>query len=237
MSETPLSIQYPRVKLGLLLGFILWTGVIYYLSPTPRTFEDFLARARSQALLGELEEAEAMIDHAIALKPDDGVVYYVKGEILQTMGDQQATTLAFKKAVQYAPASWVNLSAYANSLFYEKRYEEALVQYEKLREMMPGDPGVLLQTGRSYLEMGEPGKALEFFSKAIQIDPKRGEVYLWMGMAHVVLGRADEAVKAFETAKALTPNDPRIREGLSKLEALRNKKDEEPFSSPKEDGK
>ena len=66
---------------------------------------------------------------------------------------------------------------------------------------------------------GGPDIAIRDFQKAIELDPKSDEAYLWLGLAHRKANRNAEARKAFSKSLELNPNRLWTKQQLEKTPA------------------
>ena len=58
------------------------------------------------------------------------------------------------------------------TLFYSERYEEALEQLERLKEIAPKEPGVYFLLGKVHNKLKNTHLALTNYSWAMDLDPK-----------------------------------------------------------------
>ncbi|MBD3169918.1 MAG: tetratricopeptide repeat protein [candidate division Zixibacteria bacterium] len=89
--------------------------------------------------------------------------------------------------------------------------ENAIKHYEKVLELEPESPAVLVDCGVMYRQMGRQDKALEMFDKAIEIKPDIQPAYI----NSIIIYRFDlndmeKAGEAFERFKKAFPDDPHI---------------------------
>ncbi len=103
----------------------------------------------------KLDEAQALIERAIGLRPEDGYivdslgwVYYMRARPLVESGRE------------------------AEGRKYLKR---ALAELERADELTGGDPVVSEHLGDAYLLLDDKVRALEKFEEALRLDPRQGE--------------------------------------------------------------
>jgi tetratricopeptide (TPR) repeat protein len=137
-------------------------------------------------------------ERAVALKPDDAENYRVLG----TLCGQAITDLmsgltygprakdAISKAVARAPNSSMVYVARGVGNFY-----------------LPPQLGGGLET------------AVVDFRKAIELDPRNAEAYLWLGLSLRKENKDAEARRAFEKSLALNPNSVWVKQQLAKTPA------------------
>ena len=75
-----------------------------------------------------------------------------------------------RQAVNMDSNSYKNRYFLGNFLFFTKRYEEAITQFEESLELNPGENLVLEALGGTYFKLGNLNKAIEIFKKILKID-------------------------------------------------------------------
>ena len=83
---------------------------------------------------------------------------------------------------------------------WEEKYDEALVQFQKAKELDPNSKEAQLGIGTVHLEKGETDKAIEEISAAAMLNPKPGKAYYWLGAAYEKKGDLPNAVKYYKKA-------------------------------------
>jgi Flp pilus assembly protein TadD len=73
----------------------------------------------------------------------------------------------------------------------------------------------LIEEGTSAVAMGEFDQAIDFFTKATELDPKHFEAWHSLGMAYMKAQRHPEAIEAGKKAVEINPNDQFARVSLS----------------------
>jgi len=94
------------------------------------------------------------------------------------------------------------------------RNEEALMLFERYKEMVPGDYQVLAQIGSCLSAMGRLGEAESYFRQALKgvDDPV---THYNMGLLLALTDRLDEAVTEYETALVRDPMHSDARSNLA----------------------
>lgn len=72
-----------------------------------------------------------------------------------------------------------------------------------------------LNLGHELLEAGEPGLALEHFTRALELQPSRAQTYRSLGFALEGLGRREASITAYRAGLALTPSSMALRLSLA----------------------
>jgi len=85
----------------------------------------------------------------------------------------------------------------------ENKIQQAFVEFQRAYELNPNDKEVLNAIGIIYLGyFDETQKAIDFFHKAIRVDPEYSEAYNSLGYAHEKLGQYDVAIPYYKKALA-----------------------------------
>ncbi|MBU0944021.1 MAG: tetratricopeptide repeat protein [Proteobacteria bacterium] len=82
----------------------------------------------------------------------------------------------------------------------------------------PDDPVLNYKYGLSLERFRKYDKALEYYQKAVLLDPKMGKAYAGMGDIYIYLGLVDESIKAYQQAVELIPADDRFAGKLARLQ-------------------
>ena len=76
---------------------------------------------------------------------------------------------------------------------------------EKTEEIKKTDPAALLSRGTAFVEKGQYDRAIAYFNKAIEINPRHADAYLNRGFAYHEKGQYDKAISDFTKAMELNP--------------------------------
>jgi type IV pilus assembly protein PilF len=125
-------------------------------------------------------------------------------------------TVATEANLQKAKAHYKIGVAYLN----DNKAQLAFVEFQKANELNPKDKEVLNAIGIIYLlYFDETAKAVDFFEKAVEIDPNYSEAYNNLGLAHERLGHFDTAISFYKKALSnllyATPEKAYISMGTS----------------------
>lgn len=107
-----------------------------------------------------------------------------------------------------------------NSLFKERKYDEALKEFLAASRMNPSSPLAANNAGYMYHKMGQYEEAVEWFEKTVALDPQRAIAYGNLGEACSNLNRKAEAKKAFLKYLELAPNSKNAHDIEGKLKSL-----------------
>jgi peptidoglycan/xylan/chitin deacetylase (PgdA/CDA1 family)/uncharacterized caspase-like protein len=157
--------------------------------------------ARNQALAKELEEARSQLSRI-----------------------QDAGTAAAVATAPVPPATPAEearrRSDRGMTLYREKRYDEALAEFQAAVRLAPTDAQATNNVGFVHFRRGEYAEAVKWLEKTLALDPQRAVAYLNLGDAYDKLGKGPDAAKAYGRYLALLPNGPAagsVKEKLTRL--------------------
>src|SRR5262249_46727583 len=149
--------------------------------------------------------------------------------ILMTLGNTWVLTDEYDEGIaffagyiQRHPDDAIAYCERAGGYWYSGRLEEAVNDYTRCLELKPDEILPLAGRAQVLVEIGLDGRALEELDHVLRVlqekqtpDPSRAEWYKHSeafvrrarGVVLSALGRADEAMKEFETSIALSPNN------------------------------
>lgn len=100
-----------------------------------------------------------------------------------------------------------------------------LAKGRTLLEKLPGeavtDPTVYINIGILFMNKKNPADAATYFTKAVEMDPKRADSYYYRGLARLQLKKNKEAKADFEQVMALAPQSPEAADAKQYLAALK----------------
>ena len=97
--------------------------------------------------------------------------------------------------------------ARGNAAFAAQTYPAAVIEYRRALQLDPGFGEARLKLAQSYEQIGDLGRALAEYVKAVEAMPQRLEAQLGAGGLLLLVGRAPEAAEHAERALALAPNN------------------------------
>lgn len=201
-----------------------------------------LGRVQIQA--GDMQAASASLKRATELMPKDGSSRFHLGTTLEVLGQTEEARAAYDESIRLDPSnaraydSLVKVCAKLGDAEGEARANAGRESWGKYREKLnrrrmlvnknPGDGATVRRLGEAYFEAGKWDESLEWFMKAIHIDPKDGLAHLMCGVARRNAEDYENALNHLKEAEFLAPDnlDPKLE--LLRLFALT--KDEKSLS-------
>ena len=90
----------------------------------------------------------------------------------------------------------------------QNRLAESRIEFETAIALDRNNPRALFQLGLTLSYLGQPGPAIPYIDKTIQLnplDPNRAVFYFALGTCHLVLGHVNEAIDLLRKARAENP--------------------------------
>jgi len=125
--------------------------------------------------------------------------------------EKPAAVKTAAKAAAKAPATNLEDSIrQAQLLRVAGEYPEAIKHLSQLMMVAADDPRVISEYGKTLASMGRPSDAVNFLTRAQQLQPGDWTLYSAMGVAYDQLGNQKAAQDAYEHALVLKPEEPSV---------------------------
>lgn len=111
-------------------------------------------------------------------------------------------------------------------LLSEKRFDEALAEFEGVLENGQATPFVHLAIGRIKFRQKDMDGALDHFQKAIKMDPTNAQAHLRTARIYATQGNLDRAKEDLQNVIRINPKSPIAYAGLGQI-AMREKQPEQ----------
>ena len=113
------------------------------------------------------------------------------------------------KALAIDPSGGAPYNLLQNISLHRRRYDEAIAYGEKAVALAPNAAGIVAQFGRALVYAGRPEEALPVIQRAIRLSPfTPPNILRYEGEAYHAMERYQEAIAAFERARARNPKSP-----------------------------
>jgi tetratricopeptide (TPR) repeat protein len=161
-----------------------------------------LARANQEA--GEARQAEAVLRHALAVRPGEVVLLDALGKLLEGQGRARLGEAieCYRAARTARPDLGIAL---ARALAEAGRADEAVAVMRELVRRQPNHPELHFHLGNALREQQKWADAETAYLKVLDLLPASGEAYTNLAIVLRELNRLDEAEKAGEKAVGLRP--------------------------------
>jgi pentatricopeptide repeat protein len=162
--------------------------------------------------------ARQLYEETIAMDPEYARAYAMLAIVHLTdlpMGLSKARRQSLETAIQYAEKAqsldetdYVGNLALVGCYIGKRDFENAVKEGKKAIDLAPGAAGSYNSLARALCHSGRSHEAIEYFNRAIRIDPFPSPgYYLELGYAYFLTGNYEEAVRVSKKACALTPNN------------------------------
>ena len=111
------------------------------------------------------EGAQAAMDNALRLKPNNADVFLGTGSVASSLGQMDKSIELFERAVVLDPLGLVGLVDLGTRYLARGRHDDALESYHRALVLYPENSFALLGIAETYLRQGDPERALAEINK------------------------------------------------------------------------
>jgi tetratricopeptide (TPR) repeat protein len=158
---------------------------------------------------GRFAEARAEYEKALAMRPD------LAPTINQQIGFSYIQEKQYDKALEYLekvlagdPGNAQIRAIAAQAALEGKMIDRARQLLGGLDETKITNPDVFFNMGVNFLNAGETQAAIEYFGKAIKVDPTYVDAYYRRALGYLQVGKTPECRADFQKVLELVPEDP-----------------------------
>ncbi|MFH1369830.1 MAG: tetratricopeptide repeat protein [Planctomycetota bacterium] len=161
--------------------------------------------AKVLAKLGRTTEAIEYYNRILAVSPGDPDTYIALAMMEADRGNFENAINLYREGLKYHPENGA-LYGRLGSLFLQMGLvDEAVVELEKAMELR-ADSGIYGNLGLAVSLKGEIERAIEYYKKAIWIDPANAEAHYNLGNTYLAQERPAEAAGEYEKAIEAKPD-------------------------------
>ena len=103
----------------------------------------------------------------------------------------------------------------AKEFMAQGKFADAVPLYRALNQVIPNNPGLLLNLGMALQMAGDERKAIPQLEAAVKLEPQLTPAWLFLGTARVHTGQPQSGIEALKAALRLEPNHTEAREMLA----------------------
>ncbi len=178
---------------------------------------ELFLQAREKFHNVEFVAAGELLDKAIAMDPNFALAYLYRSLIVGDLNESRnylGKALALRDQISEGEAEYI--------LYYQALLDgngaKQKAQLQKLEQLLPNDPYVLLQYGVYYYAFkNDYNLALPYFNKVIQIKAEYGPAYNLIGYNQIQLGNYEAAESAFKKYIEVAPTSPNPYDSYAEL--------------------
>ena len=106
-------------------------------------------------------------------------------------------------------------------LYEQKRYEEAIAQFNEAIRLDPQLTNAYYKRGNAYDDLGQYERAIQDYDEAIRLDPQYADAYANRAIAHTILGEEVAAQKNLARAVELGVDQRILEDAIERAKSLR----------------
>ncbi len=163
----------------------------------------------------EFDAAAGTIDHAQQLAPLSVDPPVLRALLYMAKSDNDKAEAEARKAIEIDPKDRGARTVLAQVFLERKECDQSARQYESLLSELPRNPESTIGMGMAKLCAKDTSKALEYFRKAIDLEPTNSFAYLTIAAAYQSQQRWDEADAAFAKALLYSPSGSNVHTQMS----------------------
>lgn len=181
----------------------------------PGSANPYVQRARIRAELKDTKGALEDLNIAVGLEPENTWVLLTRARVYQLMGDLNKAKEDIEAALKNRPDDVEALELRAIIYATEKKYDQAIKDLEELTKIAPKNSSLNLQLGMFYMDDKQSHKAIEKFDLVLSGDNKNELAYAERASAYLNLGKHAEAIRDYDQALKLKPDDEQVQNNLA----------------------
>jgi tetratricopeptide (TPR) repeat protein len=159
---------------------------------------------------GRLEEALAIFDKAVQLKPDDAELWRQLGGALAALNRPDDALLAYQHVLKLSPAHFEAAYQSGTLLHQMERFEEALAAFDLCGQWQPDNLSALFSRARTLRALDRHEECLALYRRLHALAPEDPVICNNVGDALVRLQRFQDGLTWFEKALQLKPDSAEV---------------------------
>ncbi len=168
------------------------------------------------------EEAQASLDRAIALKPDEPNVLAAMGRSYNGNGETSSAVTSFKRAIDINPEMFEAYNDLGTVYFKNGQYALAETNFAAALRLKPRASASRYNLGLCYSRIGRYSDATRELESVVQATPGDAEAFYELGLAYERMGRMDDALRAFQMGQGLARSQELAKKIAESLDRFRH---------------
>jgi predicted O-linked N-acetylglucosamine transferase (SPINDLY family) len=190
---------------------------------SPDSLQQAAALARQA---GNLQQALATLDQAIALSPQESRNHFLRGLTLEDLHRPNEAIASLQNAIRVKPDYADAYNTIGIILHDQKRYKQAAANFRDAIRHKPDYPGAYNNLGTSLRALGDFAGAQQQFAQAVLLKPDYALAHYNLGIACMNMGQLNQAETSFNHALRLKPNHGQAYSYLGSVQHQLGKLDE-----------
>lgn len=166
------------------------------------------------------KEAVANYEKSVAAMPGFMPLKFALARAYYGANDLPKATAAMEDVYKSEPTNAQYASLYANMLLEQGQLDKAKDVIEKLPEGAL-DMNTLLNAGIALMNKKQPGAAMTYFNKAVNLDPKSHLGYYYRGLAKIQQGKGKDAKPDLQKVIELAPTSDEAKDAQEYLKSIK----------------
>jgi tetratricopeptide (TPR) repeat protein len=170
---------------------------------------------------GRVQDAQARLNEALRLAPDDAEAHSNLGTVLQMQGRLSEAMLQLETALTLKPNDDRIRFNFANGLTVAGRSTEATREFERAIAINPENADAHFNLAMLLGPQNRVDEAIAHLRRVIELSPRNGEAHRNLSVAYGLQGKLDEAIAEARAALRIQPDSTAARQQLDRLLAAR----------------
>ena len=168
-----------------------------------------LLMSKIYSQLDQDKKALFYVNNAIKADRNFIIAYQFRASLHFSLGNNELAVKDRNTVINLDPNNKTNYMDKMWDYYSESKYNEVIEVINKMILMFPNDPEIYRTKANTHMFLLENELAIESYSKAIELDPKNGFLYMQKGdFLARELNKHEEALVLYEKANDLKPDEP-----------------------------
>ena len=189
-----------------------------WIAAQPYLPDGFLMRATANIADRQADAAEADLQKAISLSPDDSRGYTGLAGLRVAEKKTAEAIKLYEQALTKNPKDLQALSGLVQIRLTDKQPAAAVARIQQQISTVPDQPDLYVLLGRVQLELKNYDEAEKVLSRAVELNPNNVDAILALTSAQLSRGSVDQAIDSYKRAIQQDPRDLRPYILLGSLE-------------------
>jgi len=168
-------------------------------------------------ILKDETTARSLFEKATSLQPDNQYYWMALAESYEKINDIPKLENVFDELIRLDPDNPQYLFDKANTLYTEKKYDEALDVYKQLEQIIGLSDGLIINRQKIYLKQGKVNEAAGELEEMIKATPDQMKYYLLLAELYNSNNLNDKAQSVLLRAEKINPNNELVHLALADI--------------------
>lgn len=191
-----------------------------------KAFNDTLQMAEQAFVRADFKTADKVSQQLLQLVPNEVRTLRLLARIARKLRYYEFSTSTLARCVATRPDDIALGLEYGNALMGSRKYQEALVQFQKLVALSPENIDLYVQEAEALYYLGQYEEAIEIYRALSAVPERRAASLLHLGKVLKAVGSTLEATSCFHEAISIEPSLGQAYWELANLKTYRFSGDE-----------